>query len=30
MPNNTNKTKKKPGQILIWQQVPKLKYIKLF
>ena len=29
MPKNTNKTKKK-GQILIWQQIPKLKNIKYF
>ena len=25
MPKNTNKTKKKTGQILICQQIPKLK-----
>ena len=33
MRKNTNKTKKKqtnPGQILILQQIPKLKNIKLF
>ena len=29
MPKNTSKTKKK-GQILIWQQIPKLKNIKYF
>ena len=29
MPKNTNKTKK-PGQTLIWQQIPKFKNIKLF
>ena len=28
MPKNTNKTKK-PGQILIWQQIPKSKNIKI-
>ena len=32
MPKNTNKTKKKKKteQILIWQQTPKYKNIKLF
>ena len=33
MPKNTNKKKKKkktPGQILIWQQLPKFENIKLF
>ena len=29
MLQNTNK-KKKPGQILIWEQIPQLKNIKLF
>ena len=28
MPKNINKAKK-PGQILIWQQIPKFKNIKL-